>query len=1119
MTDGSSNQRPGGAPKKGGRPPGEPSGNKAPSPQVKDWIDLCTAFLRHHSTQIQMQAAFIVPEIDVARFVPDDRLEAIIRCGAQEYRVTLHVDFSSHKFSPECQCREPGLCVHTLLLGRFLHHQLTTRESEIRAVIEGQADPQRHLRQAMLLLGSVAREAGTTPPVDAETQEQPTRIRYLWNFSLQGTASRSSLLLRPLRQQETKSGGWSKGKEIELAQFMNSPALDWSGTDHNIAAAVIRRPWHPGFELNIAQALRILVGSHEVLLDKQPCEVQLRSFEVCVVEQGDDLQLSASPIEHRKAAEAEGHALRLATTPGMLVLVDQPRNRLICYPCGVAAVNLVRHLETVPVVVDADQRDTLLAQIGTLQNVLPIQLPDSVGGDEIPEPVEHVLLFRLRRTGQLDVSLTVRDRNQILLRPGSGLLRSHALESGRPVQYVRDAAAELEKAGMLVSRLNLDRCHKTGDWMWRVDAPDTVPELMSLAGELAGQKMLTIVWHRQSVSQFDVIGRVSVRNVRVDVARQRDWFGLQGSCRIGDTEVPLQHLLASLRGRQMPGLVEVSPGKWAAVAEELRSTLQKLADVSSENRGKLQLDASAALTIAALEDAQIQVQTDREWKECLQRVQSAQSLCPDPPASLMCTLRGYQIEGFRWLCRLSAWGVGGILADDMGLGKTVQTLAVLLERIESGPALVIAPTSLGYNWQSECERFAPALTPILLREADRAELLEKATEGQVIICSYGLALREAERLKKMKWGTLVLDEAQNIKNSNSKTAQQIRQLRAGWKVALTGTPMENHLGELWSLFHTISPGVLGSWEQFRRRFASPIEKDHDSERREALVRVISPFILRRSKKDVLSELPDRTEQNLLVDLSPEERRRYDEMRRAAIGELNSLDAGATELSSDHRFRILQLLTRLRQLSCHIGLVDKSWTGSSAKLDVLVEHLLQLRERGHRTLVFSQFTSHLALIRAACDQNNITCQYLDGQTTPAARNQRVKAFQAGEGDAFLISLKAGGTGLNLTAADYVIHMDPWWNPAVEDQATDRVHRIGQTKRVIVCRIIARGTIEEQILSLHEQKRDLVDSILAGSEAAGRLSTEELADLIRQGADDGVPTRNRSAQKPVAATQGS
>ena len=545
----------------------------------------------------------------------------------------------------------------------------------------------------------------------------------------------------------------------------------------------------------------------------------------------------------------------------------------------------------------------------------------------------------------------------------------------------------------------------------------------------------------------------------------------------------------------MNGLVEVSAGQWASIADDFRATLQQFADAANENRGKLQLDQAAAMSLATIDDDILDIKADKAWKKCLDKVRSIESINPDPPAALDCDLRDYQVDGFRWMCRLAEWGVGGILADDMGLGKTVQTLALLLERIESGPALVIAPTSLGFNWESECHKFSPSLAPKLLREADRKELVANASEGDVIICSYGLVLRESELLQTVDWGTLVLDEAQNVKNSNTKTAKEVRKLSAGWKVALTGTPMENHLGELWSLFRAVSPGVLGSWEQFRKKFAAPIEKENDDERRAALSRVIAPFILRRSKKDVLTDLPDRSESNLVIELTQQEQERYDQVRLAAVGELDEL--GTEKLSTDQRFKVLQLLTRLRQIACHVNLIDDDWKEGSSKLRMLMERLEQLKERGHRVLIFSQFTSHLGLIKDACDEAGFTYQYLDGQTPPNARQQRVEAFQSGDGDIFLISLKAGGTGLNLTAADYVIHMDPWWNPAVEDQATDRAHRIGQKKNVMVYRFIAKGTIEEQIISLHAEKRDLVEGILSGAEASGKMSIEQLAALIRDG----------------------
>jgi SNF2 family DNA or RNA helicase len=367
----------------------------------------------------------------------------------------------------------------------------------------------------------------------------------------------------------------------------------------------------------------------------------------------------------------------------------------------------------------------------------------------------------------------------------------------------------------------------------------------------------------------------------------------------------------------------------------------------------------------------------------------------------------------------------------------------------------------------------------------------------LVIVSYQLLQRDAKRFLSRSWNTLVLDEAQFIKNAQTKTSQAIRRIEADWRIGLSGTPLENHLGELWSLFRTISPGLLGSWERFRQRFADPIERLKDDQRRQSLARLVRPFILRRTKDKVLRELPPRTEITLQAELSPLERRKYEDARLAALADLSGVvnDEGQ---AGQQRIRTLAWLTRLRQLACHPRLVDTAWKKSSAKLDLLVSLIEELREGEHRALVFSQFVKHLTVVRETLDQQGVTYQYLDGATPAKERQRRVDAFQAGEGELFLISLKAGGTGLNLTGADYVIHLDPWWNPAVEDQATDRAHRIGQQRPVTVYRLVAQGTIEEQILALHADKRELVAGVLDGTDVAASMNTADLIQLIKEGA---------------------
>jgi SNF2 family DNA or RNA helicase len=427
----------------------------------------------------------------------------------------------------------------------------------------------------------------------------------------------------------------------------------------------------------------------------------------------------------------------------------------------------------------------------------------------------------------------------------------------------------------------------------------------------------------------------------------------------------------------------------------------------------------------------------------------------------------------------------------------VQAIALLLDRARLGPALVVAPTSVCFNWVDELARFAPTLRPIVYAEAaDRAACVAALGKRDVLITSYSLVVRDAERLRGRTFATLVLDEAQAVKNAQTHRARAARSLRAEFRVALSGTPLENHLGELWSLFATVFPGLLGSWDQFRDRFASPIERNQDPEARAALARVIRPFLLRRTKQEVARELPARTEIVVPIALSEQERALYEDARLAAVAELADMKGLRDE---QRRFQVLAALTRLRLLASHPRLHDRSSPVASSKLRRLIELVSELRAEGHRALVFSQFTSHLALVREALTEAGIATLYLDGATPAAQRRRTVQAFQAGEADAFLISLTAGGTGLNLTAADYVFHLDPWWNPAVEDQATDRAHRIGQDRPVTVYRLIARGTIEDKILALHADKRALIAGVLEGTSAAARLTTRDLLALISSGPD--------------------
>ena len=362
----------------------------------------------------------------------------------------------------------------------------------------------------------------------------------------------------------------------------------------------------------------------------------------------------------------------------------------------------------------------------------------------------------------------------------------------------------------------------------------------------------------------------------------------------------------------------------------------------------------------------------------------------------------------------------------------------------------------------------------------------------VLVTSYGLLNLESALLSEKPWQMAVLDEAQAIKNAGTKRAQASMMLQAEFRLALTGTPVENYLEELWSLFHFINPGLLGSLESFRKRFALPIERG-DKSARQALKALVAPFILRRTKSAVLTELPARTEQTILVDLDDDERALYEALRRRAIERIENLPGDA---GGQRKIHILAEITRLRRACCHPSLAAPEASGmEGAKLSLFLELVDELLRNRHKALVFSQYVGFLDIVRKALDERGIAYKYLDGQTPAREREKRVNAFQAGEGDLFLISLKAGGTGLNLTAADYVIHLDPWWNPAVEDQASDRAHRIGQQRPVTIYRLAVAGTIEQGILGLHKDKRQMAAELLDGSEASAKLSDEELIGLLR------------------------
>ncbi|MCF8011427.1 MAG: SNF2 helicase associated domain-containing protein [Clostridiales bacterium] len=501
---------------------------------------------------------------------------------------------------------------------------------------------------------------------------------------------------------------------------------------------------------------------------------------------------------------------------------------------------------------------------------------------------------------------------------------------------------------------------------------------------------------------------------------------------------------------------------------------------------------------SALQESQLELKRNAAFEELVQDITGARHKDFEIPEIFKGVLRNYQETGFKWLKTLAGYGFGGILADDMGLGKTIQAIAFIVSEREKQklPALVIAPTSMVYNWQDEAQKFAPGLevTVVAGTPRQRKMQLQEARNAALVITSYALIRRDIEMYQEFNFSCCFLDEAQHIKNPGALGAKTVKQIKAGTCFALTGTPLENNLTELWSIFDFIMPGYLFTRREFSKRYEKPVVKEQDQKALQKLQKQITPFILRRMKKDVLQELPPKFESKVPADLTTEQKKVYLTYLQQAKGEIE--EAVASQGWEKSQIKILSALTRLRQVCCHPATFLENYTGDSGKLQNLKEIMQNAVESGHRILLFSQFTAMLGIIRQHLDKENISYFYLDGSTKAEKRGEMVRSFNEGQRQAFLISLKAGGTGLNLTGADMVIHYDPWWNPAVEEQATDRAYRIGQKNSVQVINLVTRGTIEEKIYELQQKKKDMINSVIKpGETMLAKMTEQEIRELLQ------------------------
>lgn len=697
---------------------------------------------------------------------------------------------------------------------------------------------------------------------------------------------------------------------------------------------------------------------------------------------------------------------------------------------------------------------------------------------------------------------------------GDELLDVPLIRPALPEQVSRDAAAEeslLTSLAFLQAIPGLTLPMQTRDRPGIIPSPtlqgwQTIEFLRDALPALQGRDDIdvTIVGFALDYVEFEDPPLVSVSTHDLaDSEAQDDWFDLQIVVTVGDKQVPLVNLLTAVaRG---DGVLILPDGTWFSLdrpeLHSLRRIVEEARALQDRQSDDLRINRYQAGLWEELVSIGVVAQQSQRWQDSVTALLALEELPhPAPPEKLAATLRPYQLDGYQWLSFLWDHQLGGILADDMGLGKTLQTLAMAERARAAGtlspetPILVVAPTSVVGTWQREAATFTPELNVVAVTQTARKAgvPLAKAAEGaHVVITSYALFRIDADEYNGMGWSALILDEAQFVKNHQARTYQVARRLAAPVKIAITGTPLENSLMDLWSLLSIAAPGLFPQPERFGEIFRKPIENGSSPDLLGTLRRRIRPLMLRRTKEAVAADLPPKVEQVISVPLSAAHQRIYDthlhRERQRILGLLDDVDR--------NRVAILSALTQLRQLSLDVHLVEPDAPANihSAKVEALIDQLVEVIAEGHRCLVFSQFTRFLKIVRERLDAEGIQHVYLDGRTRD--RPKRIAEFTDGDAPVFLISLKAGGSGLTLTQADYVFVLDPWWNPAVEAQAIDRTHRIGQDKTVMVYRLVSEGTIEEKVVAMQERKRELFSRVVdEGGLIGAPMSAEDLRGLL-------------------------
>ena len=895
-----------------------------------------------------------------------------------------------------------------------------------------------------------------------------------------------------VEQTRREDGSWDSGISVSRKQFLNEGFDSMNDADRKVAAKMrVRVVDHPEAPILFEE-----LGASERLFVGEPYTQPFQPVEVEVVMPSIKFKTLGNEIFVSSNVSLDSN-LRI---PCKCIVSTSEYGKYKAIMLNDLQKDVLTRALSAPVLpIHAAAEVKVLAE--RLEGILDVEC-DLMNADSIKD---------VKGTGTIAIRITPSDKErsytvQMLAAPlPGGQIRFPAGEGdeliydqaeGETMAVVRDLAAEQYNYEVLHNFI----CDKIGnvfkDFMTaELSAAQSLLTLLEFAYE--HQSAYLLEWPLGRELKFK--GIVQPADVEVLVSTGVEWFKVEGKVNLPTGSMSFQELLDKHRESEYEGYIQVSDTEYLKLTDTLKKHIDQLdklvAGVEKGSKGKLvgKYDVGALAEILG-EDGGLHAQMDENFLGLLKKMREAYDNTPEVPAGLNATLREYQREGFEWLVRLTSWGAGACLADDMGLGKTLQSIALMLHRAEQGPSLVVAPKSLVLNWDKEIRKFAPSLHPVNLNsEKNKRESIEAAKAGDIVITTYGVLVTQKDALASKQWNVICLDEAHYIKNKMTRASRSAMSLKGDARVILTGTPLQNHLGEMWNLFQFINPGMLGPWQQFVDKY---IKSPWDDLIHKELKDRTLPFILRRTKEEVLDDLPEKISYEQMVELSIEEMTIYEKIRKDVELKFKKHKTSAErEEAKNLDLSFFQELTKLRLLANSVSLVYPEWKEESSKIAALRDLLTSLSSRvDNRVLIFSQFTSFLSQVGKMMKDAGFEYLYLDGQTPLEERQNLVDSFQTGDSQFFLISLKAGGLGLNLTAANYVILMDPWWNPSIEDQATDRAHRIGQERNVTVIRLVSANTIEEKILKLHDQKQDLSDKVLEGTSTSASLSMDDILDMV-------------------------